>query len=316
MDLTSLNYIVTIAEEKKLSKAAEKLFITSSALSQCIKKLENELGIPVFEKLNTHTFKLTAGGRIYVEAAKKILEIKNNAYREIEDVKHDNRGSFIFGCSPKRGLAMLSNVFPKFYKQYPDIKIILKEANLNTLYDSVIEGSVDIAVLTPLSENLEKVNLVALDEEEIVLAIPASHPLAEKAGPGKIGILSIQELSQFKDDNWMMTNKDSMLRNLTDVIFSEAGFFPQSILLETSSTNPHLSAIEEGIAVSLIPIPPKRSSMDIAIFKLVPEQHRRLHAVYRKNYLLADSQKYFIELISTFYKTTPSTNLPQHRTGW
>ncbi len=172
MDLTTLHYIVTISEEKKLSKASEKLFVTSSALSQCVKKLENELGLPIFEKISSHTFQLTEGGKIYVDAAKRILEVKRAAYRELEDVQHDNRGSFVFGCSPKRGLAMLSNVFPRFYKDYPNIHIKLKEANLNTLYGSVINGAVDVAVLTPLSEDLNAVNLVSLDQEEIVLAIP------------------------------------------------------------------------------------------------------------------------------------------------
>ena len=110
MDLTLLKYIVTIAEEKGLARAAEQLHVTSSALSQSVRKLEDDLGVPVFERLNSRVFQLTAGGRIYVEAARKILEIQREAYRELEDVQHANRGSFVFGCSPKRGLAMLANV--------------------------------------------------------------------------------------------------------------------------------------------------------------------------------------------------------------
>ena len=316
MDLTLLKYIVTIAEEEKISPASKKLHVTSSALSQAVKKLENDLGIPVFEKLNSHTFKLTEAGRIYVEAARNILSIKDAAYREIEDVQHDNRGSFIFGCSPKRGLAMLANVFPTFHKAYPHIKIELKEANLNTLYDSVIDGSVDIAVLTPLSEEHKFVNLEPLDKEEIVLAIPVNHHLAGLAGKDRRGTIAISDLKLFQDENWMMTNKDSMLRNLTDSLFEKAGFFPRKILLETSSTSPHLAAVEEGIAVSLVPKPRKNSKARIITLHLEPRLHRRLYAAYRKGYLLSRSQRFFIDLMGNFYTTPGEGELPPHRTGW
>lgn len=316
MDLTMLKYIVTISEEKKLSRASEKLYVTSSALSQCIKKLENDIGVPIFEKINGQSFHLTEAGRLYVESAKKMLQMKENVYRELEDVQHDNRGSFVFGCSPKRGLAMLSNIFPKFYRTYPGIHINLFETNLNTLHNLIIEGKVDIAVLTPLSEETAMINLEPLDKEEIVLALPPSHPKAYLAGESGIGTISIQDIRMFEDDNWMMTNTDSMLRNLTDEIFEEAGFYPEKVLLETSSTSPHVSAVEEGIAVSLIPMPRRVEDLDIVVFQLQPKQYRKLYAAYRKSYLLSNSQRYFINLMAEFYSHAGKEILPPHKAGW
>ena len=78
MDLNQLEYIVTISEEKNISRAAEKLFVTQSALSQALKKLESDLGTELFERIN-HSVKLTAAGEVYVQAAKEILEIKERA---------------------------------------------------------------------------------------------------------------------------------------------------------------------------------------------------------------------------------------------
>ena len=316
MDLTMLKYIVTIAEEKKLSRASEKLFITSSALSQCIKKLEGELGIPVFEKINNQTFHLTEGGRVYVEAAEEILKIKEQTYRILEDVQHANRGHFTFGCSPKRGLAMLSNIYPKFYKTYPDVKIDLQEANLNTLRDSVLNGSVDIAILTPLTEEHKLLNLEPIDQEEVVLAIPFDHPLAHLADKNGMGTIPLTDLKLFKSDNWMLANKDSMHRNLTDQLFKQAGFSPDKILLETSTTAVHLSAIEEGIAVSLVPMPRNPDEVKMIKLHLEPRPYRRLYAAYRKSYLLSKNQRYFIDLMAEFYRTARNQTLPPHRTGW
>ncbi len=314
--MTFLKYIITVAEEKKLSKASERLFITSSALSQCIKKLEGELGIPIFEKINNQTFHLTEGGRIYVEAAKEILDKKEHTYRILKDVQHANRGNFTFGCSPKRGLAMLSNIYPKFYKAFPDVKIDLQEANLNTLRDSVLKGSVDIAILTPLNEEHKQLNLEPIDQEEVILAIPYTHPLAHLAGNNGTGTIPLANLKLFKSDNWMLANKNSMHRNLTDQLFQQASFVPDKVLLETSTTGVHLSAIEEGIAVSLVPMPRNPDEVKIIKLHLEPRPYRKLYAAYRKSYLLSKNQRYFIDLMAEFYRTARNQTLPPHRTGW
>lgn len=316
MDLTVPRYIVTIAEERGLAKAAEKLNVTSSALSQCIRKLESELGIPLFEKISSRTFKLTVGGKIYVDAARRALKAKNEAYRELEDVQNSNRGSFVFGCSPKRGLSMLSNVFPTFHKAYPNVQIVLKEEYLNELLELVIDGSVDIAVLTPLSEDHKDVHLEFLDREEIVLGIPLDHPLSHLADNDATGTITLADLLLFKHDKWMMTNHESMLRNLTDALFAEAGFVPQHVLLETSSTNPHVAAIEEGIAVSLIPLPSPAIRSKMRILRLEPRQFRSLYAAYRKSYLLSEHQRFFIDLMREFYESARTDTLPSYRLGW
>lgn len=316
MDLTQARYIVTIAEEKKLARAAEKLFVTSSALSQCIKKLEADIGAPLFEKLNSHTFQLTSAGKIYVDAARKILKIKEDAYRELEDVQHEGRGRFTFGCSPKRGLAMLTNVYPQFYKAYPHVKIDLIEAYLNRLYELVISGTVDLAVLTPISEEMEGVHLDFLDREEIVLAIPIDHPLAETFTISGKNEIHIRDLELFKNDNWMLSANDSMHRNLTNDIFHQSGIFPKKVLLETSSTAPHVAAVEEGIAVSLVPKSHYNRHSKMQILHLEPRQYRTLYAAWRKSYILSDSQKFFIGLMKEFYQTANRTDLPVYRRGW
>ncbi len=316
MDVTMLRYIVTIAEEKKLARAAEKLFVTSSALSQHIKKLENDLGTPLFEKINSHTFLLTNAGEIYVQAATKILSIKEGAYREIQDELLPGRGSFVFGCSPKRGLAMLANVYPAFHKAYPRIRMDLKEANLNVLYKSVLEGSVDIAVLTPTSDEDKLMNFEFLDQEEIVLAIPVDHPQAALARGSRQGTLTLKQLQLFQEDDWMMSNKGSMLRNLTDEIMQKAGFFPEKVLLEASSTNPHIAAIEAGIAVGFIPLPRTKKKADLVVFHLEPRQYRRLYAAYRNRYRLSESQIFLIEEIRKFFASAIYTDLPPHLLGW
>lgn len=316
MDLTTLRYIVTIAEEKSLAKASERLFVTSSALSQCIKKLENDLGAPLFEKIDSRTFILTNVGKIYVDAASRILEIKEVAYREIQDVNYLVRGRFTFGCSPNRGLAVFSNVFPTFHKKYPKIRIDLKEAYMNSIYNLVLDGTIDIGMTTPVSEDTDSINLELLDQEEIFLAIPRNHRLAHLTGGTMYGTIGIEDLNLFKDDDWMLSQKGSMSRNLNNNIFEKAGFFPSKVLLETSSTNPHIIAVEEGIAVGFIPEPRIAGSASVLLLHLEPRQYRRLYATYRKNYKLSESQRFLIDRIKEFYRTPLIQPAAPHRQAW
>ena len=84
MDLKQIEYIVKIAEEENITHAAEKLFITQSALNQQLLKLEKELGTPLFYRSRTD-WHPTPAGEIYLDAAREILSIKKDAYDKIHD---------------------------------------------------------------------------------------------------------------------------------------------------------------------------------------------------------------------------------------
>lgn len=200
---------------------------------------------------------------------------------------------------------MLAHIFPFFYKAYPNVQINLLEAYLNMQYDMVINGQVDLAVLTPLDENLQNVNMELLDREEIMLAVPASHPLISTL-PNKNNELYVPltDLSKFASDNWIVTSHATMLRNLTDDIFAHAGFYPKRILLESSSTDPHYTAINEGIAVCLVPKPSEAKLTSTVFCHLEPRQYRNLYAIYRKSYTLSVAQQYFISLMKGYYSSS------------
>ena len=109
MDTKQIEYILKIAEENNITKAAEKLFITQSALNQQLLKLEKELGTPLFHRSRTN-WRLTEAGEIYVEGAKAALQIKNTTYNKIYDVVSARKGHLILGLTPGRGLRMFTAI--------------------------------------------------------------------------------------------------------------------------------------------------------------------------------------------------------------
>ena len=114
MDVKQMLYIVTIAKEGGISRAAAKLFITQSALDQQLLKLEHELGTPLFCR-SRGSLSLTEAGRVYVDYAEKMLAMKNEAYRVIHDIADQRRGTLALAFAPERGMEMFMDVYPRFY---------------------------------------------------------------------------------------------------------------------------------------------------------------------------------------------------------
>ena len=127
MDLRQLEYIVQIAEENNITRAAEKLYITQSALNQQLLKLEKELGVPLFHRSRTD-WHPTEAGEIYLSAARKMLQMKKDTYYRIHDLAEIQKDSFPLDLLPGRGIIMFSHIYPRFHRMYPDITVIPRGA--------------------------------------------------------------------------------------------------------------------------------------------------------------------------------------------
>lgn len=110
MNLKELEYVVAIADEKSLTKAAERLFITPSALTQQVLRLENELHAPLFIRSRSG-WQPTEAGEIYLEAARKILFIRQDAYNRLQDQIQRSAYSLTIGLPPERGTDMFSRIY-------------------------------------------------------------------------------------------------------------------------------------------------------------------------------------------------------------
>ena len=120
MDTKYLSYILTIAKKENMTKAAEELFVSQSTLSQYLSKLESELGTPLFYR-SKGRLTLTAAGRLYIDAAEKVMSIKDNLYQNIQNL--DNRGHITIGVTSQFALRMLTELIPPFKSRFPDVTI-------------------------------------------------------------------------------------------------------------------------------------------------------------------------------------------------
>lgn len=177
-----MTYILTIAQEGGISKAAAKLFITQSALDQQLLKLEKELGTQLFYRSRT-SFALTAAGKVYVDYAKQMVALKDEAYRIIHDLADRQRGTLSLAFAPERGMEMFMAVYPLFYQSYPKINVIPREISVRRQLEMLQNDELDLGFISMKGLDVPGLTSTTLLEEEFVLITPRDHPLAVLAAP-------------------------------------------------------------------------------------------------------------------------------------
>lgn len=232
MDLKQIEYILKIAEEQNITHAAEKLFITQSALNQQLLKLEKELGTPLFYRSRTD-WHPTPAGEIYLNAAKDILLIKKNAYNQIHDLCEAQKGHITLGFTPGRGIAMFTSVYPKFHNICPSIEVEPIERSVRDQHPLLLSGELDLGFMT-LTRSQQKSGIIyeTLASEEMVLAVPTKLVTALDMRNGDLALL--------REEPFVLTQKTSTIREIVDSIFKNAGFTP-NVLFETSNNHAIIS---------------------------------------------------------------------------
>ena len=250
MDTKQIEYILKIAEENNITKAAEKLFITQSALNQQLLKLEKELGTPLFHRSRAN-WRLTEAGEIYIEGAKTALQIKNTTYNKIYDVVSARKGHLPIGLTPGRGLRMFTAIYPELHRNYPNLDVRPIEMRVRAQQEAIARGEVDVGLMTLRSIDRTIDTYYPLKKEELVLMIPAAHPLAEKAAaPGEP--LATMDLTALRYEPFVLMDKSSTLRSACDTLFEKAGFVP-NILFETNNTGGIAAMVQSTLCCGIIP---------------------------------------------------------------
>jgi len=123
MTFKELEYIWAIADEKNITKAAKKLNISQPAISRCLLKLEKELEISLFEKIEGN-YVPTSAGNLYLQFAKDVLARKVQFDSDFRELLQYRQGRLRFGITPGRSKSLTPDVLPKIRKHFPDIKIV------------------------------------------------------------------------------------------------------------------------------------------------------------------------------------------------
>lgn len=301
MDLKQIEYIVKIADENNITRAAEKLFITQSALNQQLLKLEKDLGVQLFYRSRTD-WHPTEAGLVYLENAREILRIKRKTYSILNDMAESQKGRLSVGFTSGRGINMFSAVYPDFHRLYPHIIVEPMELSVKQQQELISRGDLDIGFQTLCEKQKNGNNFITLMQEEIILAIPKGHPLGALAAPAgqPFAVLNLAEL---KYEPFVLMYKGSTIRPLVESAFQEAGFTP-NVLFETSNNLTIVTMIKSNLCCGLLPYYYVKKDMEgMACFSLPKKLGWELAVSYRKDGYLSQAAQEFIRLAKVFCNT-------------
>ena len=173
-----MQYTYEIYRQKSFSKAAEKLYISQPALSAIIRKLEDSLGVPLFDR-STKPISLTPAGEYYIHCAEQIMAVETGMQQYFDDMLALKKGSVRIGASSYFCSNILPDVLRRFKEIYPYISVHLLESNSTPeLREKLLSKEIDFA-LTSNTYPYEDYECLELGYESIILAVPADHPVNE-----------------------------------------------------------------------------------------------------------------------------------------
>ena len=178
MTLTELRYVVAVARERHFGRAAESCFVSQPTLSVGIKKLEEELGVTIFERSATEVSVTPIGDRI-IEQATRVLEetnaIKHIAAQSQDQLEGPLRLGLIYTIAPY----LLPHLIPSLHQAAPRMPLIIQENYTSVLTEQLRQGELD-AIIIALPFQLPGIETRSLYEEPFVVAMPLDHPLAKR----------------------------------------------------------------------------------------------------------------------------------------
>lgn len=178
MTLSEFRYIVAVAQELHFGRAAEKCFVSQPTLSVAVKKIEDELGLTLFER-HQHEIAITPIGEIIVKQAQLILNETNTLKELAKQNKDELSGELKLGIIYTIGPYLLPKLIPVINKQAEDLVLIIEEDYTENLSAKLKSGDIDIAILANPFEQ-PGICTEALYQEPFVVALPSNHPLTKK----------------------------------------------------------------------------------------------------------------------------------------
>jgi LysR family hydrogen peroxide-inducible transcriptional activator len=178
MEVHQLRYFVAVAETGSFTRAAERCAVAQPSLSQQIRKLENELNRPLFDRLG-RCVRLTDAGQRLLDRARTVLATMDEAARELREQDGPGRGHVSVGAIPTIGPYLLPPVLARFLRRYPDAQVMLREDVTTHLVAALHEGDLDLA-LAALPVDDPQLHEEVLFSEPLLAGLPAGHPLTRK----------------------------------------------------------------------------------------------------------------------------------------
>lgn len=287
MELSQLEVFLAVARERRFSRAAEKLFRTQSAVSQTIRKLEDELGESLFDRSSREGV-LTDAGQVLYEYAEKLLNLRSEASESLTELRELQKGKLVIAANEFTALYLLAPL-SEFRRLHPMIRITVQRSLGSHIPDEVMRYGAELGVLSYESQESGLYSVVVY-LDELVFVVPPNHPLASAPQ------ISIRQLGA-----------ESFVAHIVSSPYREKVlqlFKTHKTPLHMDLELPTLQAIKQFVAMGngVALVPEISVEIELARGELVAipvrelQLKRKLRLIYRKDANLSHAARAFLKV--------------------
>lgn len=309
-----MDYIYAVYEEGSFSKAARKLFISQPSLSASVKRVEQKVGYPLFDR-STKPLSLTECGEKYIRSVEEIRSIQNGFSAFVNDLGSLKTGQLILGGSSMYSSGMLPPLMGEFTKRFPLVRLELIEERTAELACLLQNGTIDLMMDNCLLDE-EIFNRHLFSKEQLLLAVPETLPVNQTALAYQVPMKRIRDgsflekdlppvpLSLFSNAPFVLLKPENDTRKRAITILQEHNITPNIVFeLDQQLTSYHIAASGLGIAFlsnTLITRVPEHPGL--IFYKLdSPSCSRNIYFHWKKGRYVSKAMEEFLKIACKTY---------------
>lgn len=289
MELRQLEYFQAVSRLSSISKAAEELHIAQPSVSISIQKLEEELGVPLFDR-SRRQITLTSEGTVFSRRVHDILSRIDDSVSEMQDLRSFQMGSIKIGIPPMIGVFLFPQIFARFRKQYPHLKLTAVEGGSLAIQNLLEQGGLDIGIITKSTAS-SSLETFPMTTSQIHVCMHPSHPL-NKLSSIPFASLSEQPFILLKEDTY---NRQAIMAEC-----KKHHFTPQ-IIFTSSQIETIISLVELEIGISFLFDSIAQRYSTIRSCPLTTPIQSQIVLAWNRDKYLSKASRAFIDFITSMY---------------
>ncbi|SFA75665.1 DNA-binding transcriptional regulator, LysR family [Cohnella sp. OV330] len=241
MELTQLNYFLTVARLRHVTKASEALSITQPALSHSISKLEDELGVPLFERSGRNII-VSRYGTMFAESVTRALQELDKGKRALEEWTNPDTGCVSIAYLNILGAELVPKLIRGFHQQYPKIRFQLIQGSHSFISNQMENGECDLMISSIRLES-DAYDWIPIKTVPLYVVVPATHRFAQRDE------ISLRELT---DEPYIEVKHNCGLKATLDTCFNRIGMTPATAY-EAEDLTTVAGFVAAGLGLSMLP---------------------------------------------------------------
>ena len=288
MEIRYIREFLSLAETESFFETAEQMFVTTSSLSRHIKTLEEELGVPLFDR-STRKVSLNRHGKLFLPYAREFDRIDRQCTQVFETARKEAHGTLSIGSIPMMKAYKITNLIAEFQHSNKATDISLVEADPLQLVQMLRNDEVDFAFLRETDDLEDEFVKIPYASDHLIVAVPKEHPLAE------CDSVSIEQL---KGESLLLIGKDTFMYRLCVDLCKKAKFEPRVVFTSRRADN-LIDLVIRGLGVAMLMKKPAEllTTPDVRLIDVAPTVSTTIPLAYKADRKLSNSAARFLDLV-------------------